>query len=189
MARAEATDFLSNFRFFVEVVGLGGQTLNTIPSSNGVITAGFNTCSAPSLTEEAMDYREGHYIYTRKYPGIPTVADITLTRGVALSDGTMFSWAKDTVEGNDEYRADVYIYQFARQAKPQTTSVGNTTQMTVNLTNGGYAQYSLSNALPTEFKTSGDLDSTSGEVSVQELVLAVESFDAQYVAFTGTVGP
>lgn len=182
MARAQVSDFLSNFRFHVVVNALGGQTLDTtINSSSGQISAGFNACSAPSITEDAVEYREGHYIYSRKFTGIPTVADVTLSRGVALSDGTMFSWIKDVVEGNNEYRADVYIYHFAREAKPQSTSGTTNTQMSVNLSQGGYIQYFCQNAFPIEHKVSGDFDATSSEISIQELGLAMEAFDSTIV--------
>lgn len=180
MARAKSQDFLHNFRFHVVVNALGGQTLQTAPT-NGQITAGFNACSAPSASQEAVEYREGHYIYTKKYSGLPTVTDVTLSRGVALTDGTMWLWLKDVIEGNNEYRADVLIYHFHRDAKQQTTSGSTNENMVVNLNNGGFIKYSCGNAFPTEHKVSGDFDATSSEVSIQELTLAMEHFDSEIV--------
>lgn len=180
MARAKNQDFLHNFRFHVVVNALGGQTLQTNPV-NGQITAGFNACSAPSATEDAVEYREGHYIYTRKFTGIPTVADITLSRGVALTDGTMWQWLKDVIEGNNEYRADVLVYHFHRDAKQATTSGSTNENMVVDTTKGGYVLYNCGNAFPTEHKVSGDFDATSSEVSIQELTLAMEHFDSEIV--------
>lgn len=176
MARAKALDKLHNFRFHVVVRGFGPNTapvLGTL-TNGGQVTAGFMSCSAPEVTEEAVDYREGHFIYAQKFVGLPTVSDITLARGVALAEGTLWAWVKDVIEAGNEYRADVDIYHLHRDMKPTTASPA---PMPIDTNSTGMIKYECLNAFPTSFKTSGDLDASSSDVSVQELTMAIESFD------------
>lgn len=183
MARAKATDFLHNFRFHVVVQGFGsggataqlGTDVSTGPS------AGFNSVSTPEATHDAAEYREGHYVYTQKYVGIPTISDISLTRGVALADGSFWLWMKDVIEQGTEYRADLSIYHLHRDSKAQTNSIPGVTttqqQLLLGTSDKGFIEYKCANAFPIRHKVSGDLDATASEVSIQELDLAIESFD------------
>lgn len=189
MARAKSTDPLAAFRFHVLITGYGAGTDQQLGTGGlgaaGLPTAGFNSCGTPTLSEAAMEYREGHYIYTRKYPGLATVGDITLSRGVFLKDGSMFAWIKDVVEGNAEYRANVAIRHFHRDSKPASTSTSTNELMGINGSGGkGYVEYAARECFPTEYKPTQDLDSTSSEVAIQNLTLATESFN---VTDTGPV--
>ena len=179
-ARAASSDFLHNFRFYVQVTGFGqsgsGPQLHT-GITGTTITSGFNSCSAPEVTEEAVEYREGHFVYTQKYVGLPTVSDITLGRGVTLTDGSLWTWIRDVIEAGNEYRADVNIYHIHRSAKPQTASGPGT--MPFNSSDPSLIVYKCTNAFPTSYKVSGDLDATSSDVSIQELTMAVESVDVR----------
>lgn len=180
MARAKAQDFLHNFRFHVVVVGFGEAGAEAQLGSGGTTpTAGFNSVSTPEASHDAVEYREGHYVYTQKYVGIPTISDISLTRGVALSDGTFWKWMKDVIEAGGEYRADLSIFHLHRDSKPQTVSYDSTlTKQTLELgtSNKGFIEYQCSQAFPIRHKVSGDLDATASEVSIQELDLAIEYF-------------
>lgn len=182
MARPKISDFLHGFRFHVTFNGLsGGSQPDTTPGPGGVIAAGFTACSIPEVTEEAVEYREGHYIYAQKMVGIPKVGDIALKRGVALLQSPLWTWVKDTIEGNSEYRADVSILHLHRNAKPQTTSE-TVNPMPIATTTGptaptSYLEYACANAFPISYKAASDLDGTASEISIQELTLATESFD------------
>ena len=180
MARPKAQDFLHSFRFHVVITGFGNggdPQLGTL--NNNQVSAGFNACSAPEVSHDAVEYREGHYIYTKKYVGLPTVSEVSLSRGVALTDGSMWRWMKDVIEGNAEYRANLNIYHFHRDAKPATVSGSTNTEMPINTANGGYILYKCGEAFPTRHKVAGDLDATSSEVSIQELEMAIEYFDTE----------
>ena len=61
--------------------------------------AGFSAVTTPEATVEAVEYKEGTMIYTRKFPGNPTQSDITLSRGVARQDSTFWDWLRVVVEG------------------------------------------------------------------------------------------
>jgi phage tail-like protein len=183
MARAKATDFLHSFRFHVVVNGFGATgTTAVLQTGTDRPQAGFNQCSTPEASEEAVEYREGHYIYTQKYVGLPSLSDVTLQRGVAMTDGSFWQWMKRCIEGNEEYRADVDIRHMHRDAKPQTQSSPSVAMSPMAIpANGapGVITYHLHEAFPTRHKVAGDLDSTASEVSIQELDLAYEWFDIE----------
>jgi phage tail-like protein len=174
-SRAKVHDYLHNFRFHVIVSGFGLGSANQLGTdSGGDVSAGFNTCSAPEVSQEAVEYREGHYIYTRKYSGLPTISDISLSRGVAKADGTFWLWMKSVVEGNEEYRADLRILHFHRDSKPATTTAPNTEMKALET---GSIEYACRQAFPIRHKVSSDLDATGSEVSIQELDMAIEYFE------------
>jgi len=182
-SRPKSSDFLHNFRFHVLIQGFGpaGDAKLGTGASPSIPSAGFNAVSTPEASHDAVEYREGHFIYTQKYVGLPTISDVTLSRGVALADGTFWAWMKDIIEGNSEYRAAVSIYHFHRDAKPETsTQVGqvNTKQpINAGADDPGLIEYKLYEAFPIRHKVSSDLDATASEVSIQELDLAIEYFE------------
>jgi phage tail-like protein len=177
MARPKSTDFLHNFRFHVIVQALGGQDLKSTPGAGDMVSAGFNSVSTPSASQGAVEYREGHYIYTQKYTGLPTVENMTMMRGVALKDGTFWGWLKDVIEGNNEYRADIKIYHFHRDSKPATSTVPGNPNVHMAAKEEGSIEYLCREAFPVRHKVSSDLNATGAEVSIQEIELAYEYFD------------
>jgi phage tail-like protein len=192
MARPKSSDYLHNFRFHVLIQGFGGSGTTQLRTGGTPLpSAGFNACTAPEATQGAVEYREGHYIYTRKFSGLPSMNDITLSRGVALADGTFWAWMKSVMEGNEEYRADVSIIHFHRDGKPGTS----TTPGAPNTIHGipaseGYIEYKLGEALPVRHKVSTDLDATGAEVSIKEIDLSYEWFDViDHGASTATAQP
>ncbi len=181
MSRPKSSDFLSNFRFHVIITGFGAGATNQLQSSatGGTVSSGFNSCSAPEVSHDAVEYREGHYIYTRKFVGIPTVAEVTLSRGIALSDGTMWLWMKSVVEGNEEYRANMDIIHMSRDAKPATQSGGDAANTQMQVPTAGIITYHCHECFPISRKVSGDFDATSSEISIQEMTMAMEYFEEE----------
>ena len=181
MARPKSSDYLHNFRFHVLVQGFGAGAGNQLKTGEEKPSAGFNAVSTPEASHDAVEYREGHYIYTKKYVGMPSISDVSLSRGVALADGTFWAWMKDIIEGNGEYRATVSIFHFHRDSKPATSStVPNTEQaIKVGPADPGVIEYICHEAFPIRHKVSSDLDATASEVSIQELDLAIEYFEVR----------
>lgn len=179
MARAKISDFLHSFRFNVVLTGFGiGGDRQLTRSTDGRSTAGFNAVSVPEASHDAVEYREGTYIYTQKFPGIPSISDITLSRGVAHLDGAFWAWMKDVIEGNAEYRGNLDIFHLHRDARPATSSDPSATEYDLpGAPPGGFIKYACKEALPIRMKVASDLDATASEVSIQELDIAVESFD------------
>jgi phage tail-like protein len=187
MARATISDPLHNFRFHAkatetvnfttgnrtgDVVDVlqpagTGAGFSTGEDTNG--QAGFQTITAPELTLDHVEYREGIKTYTEKYPGIPTVNDITFNRGVVIGDTSFYDWILNAIEGSN-YRTTIDIYHAHKVAhkRPYPTSQGWVPDSL------GVRTYRLINASPGRVKLSGDLDASSGDVSVAEMDVKYE---------------
>lgn len=171
MARAEISDLLQNFRFHVTAALGEDEVLDPLrysgsPSPNG--EAGFQSVSLPEISTEATEYREGNFLWTRKFPGVPTASDATLMRGVALTDTSFWRWAYTAITGG-EYRATVTIRHYHRTESPEVegpASAGTALRLT-----------RLNQSFPIRCKPLADLDATSGEVSLAEVDIACESMD------------
>jgi phage tail-like protein len=128
--------------------------------------AGFNTVSTPEQTVEVAEYKEGVYTYTRKYPGNPTMSDVTLTRGVTRADTNFYEWVQAAIRGS-EYRTDMEIRHFHRDDFGDVESADRGAPTKV---------YVLDNALPIRNKIAADMDATASDISIQEMDVAYESF-------------
>lgn len=190
MARAQATDFLQNFRFHVVTIKAAGEVLwepigyeRTDEGTTGGNTAikseaGFQSCSLPDTSMDAVEYREGTYKYTKKFAGVPTIGDVSLMRGVVVKDLAFYNWMVRAV-GGSEYRADIGIKQFTRKNVSDPGGTGSIA------TGAEYAEvpvdcariYKCYECLPTRSKGGGDLDATSSEVSMGECDFALEYYE------------
>jgi len=189
MPRAAASDPLHAFRFHATAtspLALGDannpndvlQPEGTDPDSGYIIgegsEAGFNSITLPEITVEHAEYREGIRVYTMKFPGVPTIAEITLNRGVAINDTAFFNWVLAAIEGN-EYRTNLVVYHIQRPAlehKPDT-SKGPNLDAEALVTK----EYRLYECSPARIKIAGDLDASTSDVSIAELDVALERFD------------
>jgi len=175
MARATNSDYFHSMRFFVTTTNTNGGA-SPLPGS-GPSVAGFNACTTPEVSQEAVEYKEGHFVYTRKYPGVPTMSDVTLSRGVALKDTALYTWMMTCVEGAPEYRTDVIITHYHRQALPGFQGIGKvSTDIATKDQPVSNRQYILHEAFPIRCKIAGDLDATSSDVSISELDISYENF-------------
>lgn len=175
MARAADTDYFHSFRFWAAAARAGGGN----PLQAG--EAGFSAVTIPEYTLEGVEYREGHYTFTRKFPGLITTADLTFSRGVVRGDTAFLAWLLQAGVGPGEYRADVTIWHFHRMANPpgpDLTSLGTmipTGQQAV----GPGRKYTVREAIPIRVKPAGDLESTSADVSIAEADVAYEFFNVE----------
>lgn len=170
MARASKTDFLHSMRFHV-----------TATTSNGFnpfadASAGFSTCSTPEITVEAVEYKEGHYIYKRKQTGDVSVSDITMARGVTLTDTAFYDWAIKAVEGTGQVRTDLLIRHFHRDALPGAQGAGNPNATTIDREAKNARIYHVMEALPIRCKIAADLDATASDISISEIDVSYENF-------------
>jgi phage tail-like protein len=173
MARAVADDFIHSMRFQVSVAGDGTQL--------GAAEAGFTTVTTPEATVEAAEYKEGTFVYTRKYPGNPTVTEISMSRGVTRSDSSFWKWLRTVIEGTGEYRADLDIKHFHREQallRPVDEG-GDGSNFTGINTDSPARTYHIREAFPTRHKVAGDLDATASEISLMEIEVAYEHFEVE----------
>jgi len=165
MARAQSFDYLHNMRFHVSAVE------NYVPLNTINAQAGFSACTIPEATIEAVEYKEGQFLYTRKYPGHVTFGDVTMSRGVARKDAAFWEWIRTVIEGTGEYRTELLIKHFHRA----DTLPGPSAPPAENLNLQAAAKiYKLWQAFPTRHKLSSDLDATDSGVSIMELDVAYE---------------
>jgi phage tail-like protein len=175
MARSVATDFLHSMRFQVSTVDGSRPTLNAPGDALAErVEAGFTQVTTPEATCEAVEYREGTFVYTRKFPGVPTMNDISCSRGVTRLDSSFWNWLKLIIEGGGEYRQDLLMRHYHRaNALTNMTSIDLTKPARI---------YHVKEAFPTRHKVAGDFDATASEVSIMELDLAYERFEVEEVA-------
>ena len=183
MARAQQTDFLHSMRFHVNAaIAAGGAAdldLNATVKQ-GKAQAGFTSVTTPEATVEAVEYREGSYIYARKQPGNPTVSDITMQRGVTRGDSSFWKWLRVVIEGSGEYRADLTIMHYHRDKAltREYPAQGTVNLAGINLDSPGRI-YHVKEAFPTRHKVAGDLDATGSDISIMEIDFAWESFEIE----------
>lgn len=200
MGRSAATDPLHAFRFHARMVPGDASPVNGIPGANpddvlqpssageGFIAgagseAGFQSITSPELTQESAEYREGIRTYTQKFPGVPSVNDITLIRGCARFDTSFISWILASAEG-DEYRGDLIVYHVQRPKRDLAITAAGA-QMAgseIELTDVNTKRYILRDAFPIRVKIAGDLDSSTSDVSLSEIDVAYERFDVELPA-------
>ena len=175
MARAQETDFLLSFRFQLETIQKQGAQ-DPLAFTPGGSAAGFQSVTLPEITLEATEYREGIYKYTRKYPGPPTVTEVSCMRGVMKKDTAFFDWCISALSGA-EYRADIRIIQYSRGNLPGNDGDVNPDEFkTEDFAAIGARTYACYQCVPVRVKPAGDLDATSGEVSMAEVDFAPEYF-------------
>jgi phage tail-like protein len=171
MPRAQSTDFLHSMRFHVDIATVdNADVLKTAGQG-----AGFSSVSTPEATVESVEYKEGQYMYTRKFPGNPSMSDITMARGVTRGDSTFWGWLKKCIEGG-EYRANLTIKHLHRDRSlpGQPPGDGNLAALTVDSPG---RIYKVEQAFPIRHKVAADMDATASEISIMELDCAYEYFD------------
>lgn len=173
--RAANTDMMQGFRYHVTADIGGEDPLQTTADSDraGYETkghAGFQSVTIPELSVEASEYREGIYKYTQKYPGPPTVSELTLIRGITKRDTAFFDMIMASIDGQ-EYRADVKIWHYQRSEMGLANAVETPTNV---------RRIECAEAFAIRAKPAGDLDSMAGDVSLAEVDMAIESFELKY---------
>lgn len=188
MARPLNTDYLHSMRFHVSIDdNQNSPVIDLNPS--GRPDAGFSNVTTPEATVEAVEYKEGTMVYTQKYPGNPTMSDITLSRGVARQDSSFWGWLRVVLEGGPlgsseaQYRADLTIKHYHRDnslVRDQPTTGANENRTSIKPADITAARsYHVKQAFPIRHKVAGDLDATASEISIMELDLAYEYFEVE----------
>lgn len=162
MARAQGTDFYHNMKFHAKVVSTGVDGAADIGAA-----AGFTTVTIPEMTTESVEYKEGVYLYRRKFPGDVAFSDMTLTRGVAKGSTQFYRWIRSCFLGK-EYRADLEIRQFHRD---ETTDATDYTAVAPARTFKVYEAFAI------RVKPTSDFDGQSSDVALEEIDIALEYFE------------
>jgi phage tail-like protein len=126
--------------------------------------AGFNSVTSPEMSIEMTEYKEGINLFRKKFPGDPTFAPITLTKGVVKNDSSFYAWVRATAE-NRPYRTNLIIKHYHRD---------DVTGLVDYLTAAPYREYHLFNAISTRVKLAGDMDSMASDISIEEIDVEFE---------------
>lgn len=183
MPRAAKTDFYQNMRFFCQVsdpaIVNSDMDINSTGDKNGA--TGFQSVTVPEASIESVVYKEGGMLYPRKYPGLPSYADATLTRGVSRTASPFYRWFKRTVEGSAEagwsYRAtlDIFHFHLVDIFRSNTDPLLQSPVDTINLDNTGAARMiRLYEAFPSRWKATSDLEASDSAVSITEMDVSFE---------------
>jgi len=159
MARSVETDPFHDFRF--HLVDPAGGNLDPV--------AGFTAVTMPDATVEEAPYREGTFIWTQKYPGVPTVGDVQLSKGIFKRESDFFNWVLKVVFGGQEYRTELVLQEYHI-----------TDEFGINGTPSRVTR--LRECWGKQAKPTSDKDATSSNVSIQTLVISVEEFEIELIA-------
>lgn len=78
---------------------------------NGIVHAGFKSCSGLSVSQDIGGYREGHDPLTsRKLPGVLTYENIALERGITYN-AELWEWHEKLAQGKSERREVSIVLQ------------------------------------------------------------------------------
>jgi phage tail-like protein len=119
-------DPLSVFNFYLLWIDSSNIVGTLISVALNYAVAGFSECSGLDATMEIMDYKEGgvnHYVH--KFTTRASFGNISLKRGVILTDDDLFNWHQGFVQGAgtrrdglivllNESRAPAKIWKFKR---------------------------------------------------------------------------
>ncbi len=122
------------------------------------VHAGFSEVSAPDITTDPVEYREGEMAGATagKQAGILKYSNVTLKRGVTTDYTFVADWFKK-VHTADFARKDVTITLLDDEMKPAVS-------------------WKLSKAWPTKY-SAPDFNATSNEVAIESLELVCEGIE------------
>jgi phage tail-like protein len=157
MARGIQTDPFQNFRF--HLIDLAAVDAGSKPFFDKA--AGFMSVNLPNITLDPAEYKTGIMKFKQKFPGPPTVADVSLTQGIFRGESPLYQWVLDIINGGVSYRRDLALYHYHIQDSP---------------TDQPARIIRLMNCWPTDLKPNPDYEASSSDVSVLEMTLACEQF-------------
>lgn len=173
MARAATEDLLMTHKFQLLDVSIGVPPV-ILPMF------GFSDVTAPELTLEHREIKEGNFEYPRKVFQSAAVNNIVLSRGAQLQDTDFWTWANNYLEGKRE-KKNIMLVQ-SLDVDPNATEVspdrfGFTLPSVVEFfrQTPGRA-WVLRNCSPGRYKTAGDFSAKDAQISIHELELVYEFF-------------
>lgn len=187
--KSRFSDFILNTHFHVMDVSF------TLPV---VLTPvyGFRTATAPELSLNTKDVKEGNYEHPRPVIKDASVPELTLTQGVRWGNSDFYDWSKSAVSGAGAktYRKKLLLVQFSQIATSQFSGVavdlfagaGALAAAGTNLAfgdNGGdlvqripARAWMLYDCIPVRYKAGSDFDPMGSEVSIAELSIKYVNF-------------
>jgi len=142
VANSARNDPYKNFNFLIEI--------------DGIAQAGFSECTGLRLEVDVIEYREGgERSSVRKLPGLAKVGDITLKRGVTISN-ELQAWFESVRNGVADRRNGAIVL-LDDERKP-------------------VVRWKFFNAFPRRWE-GPDLDAKGSEVAIETLTLSCEGLE------------
>ena len=202
MARRTIQDYLQVFPFWL--LDVSPIEAGSIPVLNPL--SGFSSVTAPEITIQTKEVREGNWPFPTKIPQTADVSNITLQKGVTFFNSDFWRWTVATLTGNTEweglasfrvggksFRRDLLLVNFFNHnpisgataaASEILSGVGlDPTALPTQIFPFDIAlrvparAYLLKQCFPVRYKVGGDFDARSSEISIAELELAYEYFE------------
>lgn len=73
---------------------------------------GFQNCTAPEITVEMAEVREGNWFYAHHHIKSATVSSMTLSRGVQFFDSDFYKWAMKAIQGQGVVKRDLMLIHY-----------------------------------------------------------------------------
>lgn len=190
MGRRRFAEYLQPNVFYLLDYSLGETSMLA-----QLIQAGFRSVTAPEITLDTEEIKEGNWPFKRKLITGASVNTLTLSKGVTFYDSDFWRWTSRAAVGaktfgldigmfglKSGFRKDLFLIQFLR---------GVPNAMKFFLPFRGWDRalnifpaklWMLENTIPTRYKVGSDFDSQSGEISIAEVELSMENFDEIAIA-------
>jgi phage tail-like protein len=144
VANSARHDPFKNFNFLVEI--------------DGIAQAGFSECTGLRLEVDVIEYREGgERSSVRKLPGLAKVGDITLKRGVTISN-ELQAWFESVRNGVADRRNGAIVL-LDDERKP-------------------VVRWKFFNAFPRKWE-GPDLDAKGSDMAIETLTLSCEGLERE----------
>lgn len=149
----------------------------------------FSSCSMPEITLEVESFRQLNSMYQTHIISGASVGSISFSRGVLSVDSSFYRWINRSIVGSDRVHRDLCLLHASSLAPLHQIGsdykTGNGRPAPNSVKTGADAGlygmfrvlgkgFILHNCVPTRYKAGGDLDATSGDVSVAELDIQPE---------------
>lgn len=185
MPRSQFTDFLLNNKFHLLDVSISIPPV-LIP------VWGFSSITAPEMTMQYREIKEGNYEFPRKVLDRSSVSTITLENGSQLFNSGFWDWISKVPEGNMEKKNLMLVHftginflQFNSGRKYVVKPLNLSTNIggrSVPLVQGEVAPripgkaWLLKACSPGRYKAGSDFSASGAEVSLQQLDIEYEEF-------------
>lgn len=180
MARHRIADILKTSHFHLLDVSF------TLPPVL-IPTWGFQGCTAPELAIEYKQIKEGNYEFPYKVAAKASCSTMTLTNGSQVLNSDFWDWISKIPDGRKP-KKNLLVIHFTN-VNPGTASGDGTAIPSVSaggsLSNTGLAEFSfripgkawlMKGCSPSRYKAGSDFDAMSGQPSIQELDIEIETF-------------
>jgi phage tail-like protein len=162
------TDYLTNYNFHVMDVSFSIPTVFSL-------SAGFRACTAPEVTVDFKDFKEGSFEYQRKVATGASVTDISFQRGVNFFNSDFYDWISGYISGKTDQRKNLMVIQYSDISTGIASdgSLGPLSfQSLTSLVQRTPARaWMLFDCVPGHYKSGTDFDAIGADMSIAELTV------------------